>query len=384
MKKHPDLKEMKGKTTQLYIAKKKVDTEGRVTVTERVISKIEIDGTEEDYYNNLIQVRDFMVKNGRTAAAMYPPLDEQNGNTYRNMMECVFATTNIKCVAYYRKVRRKETRKRERENTDAIIVGRAKDKTYADLLRTVKEKIRDEKDATAQIKSIRQARDGNMIIAVRPEYQKVSQLRNILTEGTEITARVSTAGGRRGGTPIHIKGMDAIATKQEVGEAIQKASGVAKEHMRIGDLRPYYGSSQAVTVVLPEEAAEKLLKARELRIGFSWCAITRRVKIVQCYRCWHYGHTAVECKGEVDRGKDCHNCGRTGHKHRTCEYEKYCPVCNRAGHSSGTGACPETRKALKQARREAERKKEVQQEERKTEGGTGGTKQKTKEITTTA
>ena len=58
---------------------------------------------------------------------------------------------------------------------------------------------------------------------------------------------------------LHVKGMDAITTREEVIQAISAASGLKREEVRVGELRPFYGSSQAATVTLPEAAAEKIL-----------------------------------------------------------------------------------------------------------------------------
>ena len=228
LEKYPDLKDLTGKITYLYLTTKKVDSEGKIDVAERVLSKIETDGSEQDCYDNLTHVKNFMVANGRMAVALYPPIDEQNGDTFRRMLECVFSATDIKCTVYYTRDRRSPKKTRERNNTDAVIVSCAKGQTYADLLRTVKDKIKNEKDTTTQIKNIRQARDGNMIITVKPDQNKSVELKTILTKGTDLAARLSIAGGRGHRVTLYIKGMDAVASKQEVGEAIKKASGADK------------------------------------------------------------------------------------------------------------------------------------------------------------
>ena len=358
--KHPELEELSGQVTYLYLTTKKVEADGKTDVTEKILTKVETDGTEEDCFGKLLQVKEFMAKNGRATLALYPPVDEGNGDTLRRMAECVFGgggTTNIRCAVYYRGGRRAPPKAamREREKTDALIVTCAKEQTYADLLRSVKEKIKNQKDATEQIKSIRQARDGRMVIAVKPGQQRAGELKSILTKDMDIRARVSTAGAGGRAETLLIKGMDAVTTKSEVTEALKEVVGPADtERTRVGDLRPYYGSSQAVTVVMPQEAADKLLQKGEIRVGYNWCTVKKRVNLVQCYKCWHYGHTAVECEEEVDRGEDCRNCGRAGHRQRDCSNRKHCPLSNRAGHCAGSGACPYMREALATARRKEE------------------------------
>ena len=62
-------------------------------------------------------------------------------------------------------------------DTDAVIVTKKEGKTYADLLRMVKYKMKTvSKEATGVIKQIRQMRDGNMLITMERDQQKTGQL----------------------------------------------------------------------------------------------------------------------------------------------------------------------------------------------------------------
>ena len=148
--------------------------------------------------------------------------------------------------------------------------------------------------------------------------------------------------------------MDAVTTREEVAQSIAKETSTAKEEIRVGELRPFYGGSQAATVSMPEAAAEKILKKGEVRVAYNWCRVTRRVNLLLCYKCWGYGHVAAECAAEIQHGKDCRKCGQNGHLMKECKNERHCPLCEKEGHSAGTGACPVMRRALGKARREAE------------------------------
>ena len=219
------------------------------------------------------------------------------------------------------------------------------------MLRTVKEGMKGKEEMTNGIKSIRQTRSGDMLITTTKGSASAEEIERVLKETTTVRAKANkTTRGREGAT-IFIKGMDAVTTKAEVSEALIEAGGKAEE-MKVGELRPYYGSSQAVTVTLPEEAAEKILKKKELRIGYNWCRVIKRVEVTQCYRCWRHGHKAAACKNAEDRSNNCRNCGDKGHLQKECTLQKFCPVCKRQGHSAGTGGCPATRQALREARAE--------------------------------
>ena len=256
---------------------------------------------------------------------------------------------------------------RERDRTEPVIISPQEGKTYADLLRTVKETIKDDKETTSHIQTIRQSKEGNMVITMKPEQRKADELKNLLTRGMkEMKARISKR-DKRGGAVLNVKGMDAVTTKAEVVEAIGRESGVGANMVRVGELRPFFGGSQAVRVTMPEEAAKKLLQTGGIRIAYNNCRVTRRFPLTQCFKCWGYGHTASECEEAHDHGKDCRKCGRTGHVLKDCTNEKYCPICKNAGHSVGIGACPDMRRALKIAREAEDSRREVEKTKLQTE-----------------
>ena len=143
--------------------------------------------------------------------------------------------------------------------------------------------------------------------------------------------------------------MDAVATKGEVVEAVKRETGELPT--RVGELRPCYGSCQAVTLAVTQEVAQRLTTKQTIRVGLNNCRVTGKVKVTQCYRCWGYGHTAASCGGPTDRGTDCKNCGEGGHSKAECRRDKSCPLCKKTGHRAGEGAYAILRQALRDARR---------------------------------
>lgn len=121
--------------------------------------------------------------------------------------------------------------------------------------------------------------------------------------------------------------------------------------IKIGELRPNANNTQAVTVTLDKEDAEKLVKDGIIRVGVVNCTVEKRIKVTKCRRCWSYEHTATECTG-TDRSKFCYKCGKDGHAAKDCTDEVACPICQTKGHITGSGKCPAFRRALNQIRRE--------------------------------
>ena len=169
------------------------------------------------------------------------------------------------------------------DNIEAIVVSKGEGKSYAELLRTVKDGIKGKEDLTKNITNIRQTKSGDMVITTKKEKDSVEAIKRALGEVAEASTIVSKRGRGREDAVIFIKGMDAISTKAEVREALIEV-GARDAELKIGELRPFYGSSQAVTARLPEDAAEKILKRKELRIGYNRYRVSKRVDIIQCYK----------------------------------------------------------------------------------------------------
>ena len=350
MRRYPELCDLEGETAYLYLTTKSENAQGILKTIEQVIMKYKTDDSEADCWKKLTEIRR-MEERHRTEVAMYPPGEDARGKIFRKMVECVFVASKIKCSVWHKRSNKKREDNKRQNATDAIIVSQ-KGKTYADLLKTIKSGMKEEgKEVTDHIEAIRQTKEGTMLITKKANEDKTKEVRGVISKIEGIKTRTSAA-GRSKRKVIHVKGMDAITSKEEVLAAIVRETGAEKETVRVGEMRPFYGSSKAVTIVVPEKEAEKLVKKGRLRIEYNWCRVEMRVDLIQCYRCWRYGHTAVLCEAPEDRSGDCKNYGEGGHMRKNCDKEKQCPICEVKGHSAGTGACRETRRALRRAREE--------------------------------
>ena len=166
MDKFRELKEMTGKTTFLYITTKRIDHEGNKIEREQMLTKIETDCSELDCYENLMRVRDFMEKN----VALYSPGDARRVEIFGKMAECIFGGTGLNCCVY-RSSSKKENSQKGRD-TDAIIVSQ-EGKSYADLLKVVKE---EDKNTTDNIDTVRQTKERGVLITLRADEKKTREL----------------------------------------------------------------------------------------------------------------------------------------------------------------------------------------------------------------
>ena len=94
------------------------------------------------------------------------------------------------------------------------------------------------KNTTDNIKTIRQTKEGNVLITLRGNEKKTGEVRNILNKTGDIKTKMSV-GNRGKRTALNIKGTDAITTKEEIMTTICRETGINKELVRIGELRPF-------------------------------------------------------------------------------------------------------------------------------------------------
>lgn len=361
---YPDLKELDGDIAMLTICIKKEDNKGKETVSERHIFKVETDGTQEQWFDALVQIKQVLVNKKRTKVALHPPLSDSKGQKTRRMLECIFKDTNIKCLVYVRakvagtdgETKGQRGRSSKPPNTEAIIV-KQQGKTYSDLLKEVRERVKVGSAAAQGIETIRKSRDGNMIIVVdKKQRAAIEELKKDIGRGGEVQVNVSS--NRREST-LFIKDIDGITTKEEVMEAVCDAVKIQEGECRMGELRPYFGGNQAITIRLDKEKAQVLANKGKIRIGLSCCKIAERVEVLRCFRCWQYGHVREMCAGTNDLTDACNQCGKLGHKRKDCKSGAWCLNCKSEGHNAGSGDCPEFRKALQKARAKAKQKRKL-------------------------
>lgn len=89
--------------------------------------------------------------------------------------------------------------------------------------------------------------------------------------------------------------MDLEVTVDEIKDGLKAIIG--PEEVRVGALRPAFGGTQSVTVLVPFQAAKKLKEMSRLQVGWVLCRLIPREEEVRCFRCWEFGHTSSACKG---------------------------------------------------------------------------------------
>ncbi|GBP42973.1 Uncharacterized 50 kDa protein in type I retrotransposable element R1DM [Eumeta japonica] len=202
------------------------------------------------------------------------------------------------------------------------------------------------------VDKVQKTSNGNMLITLsRKSADKGQALLKTIQSILKEEAQVICKGPEE---QLEIRDIDEETTKNDVREALQEAAGddykIPEEVIKI---RPAYRGTQTASVRLPAATAQKILGEKgKIRIGWVNCRIRAVKTPLRCYKCWHFGHTTVQCKSEVNRSGLCIKCGQTGHQAAQCPNKSKCVLCaEKSGsqdtaHQSGSGRCPVFQEAL--------------------------------------
>lgn len=116
---------------------------------------------------------------------------------------------------------------------------------------------------------------------------------------------------------IQLRDLDCVTTKEDVLEAILREIGMTPDDVKVLTIRHVFAGEQTAVVLIPRQAASKLLDKGRVRVGLVYYRVREAPRLTHCYRCQEEGHKFRNCKG-VDRSKDCRRCGNPGHFAKDC------------------------------------------------------------------
>ncbi|KAJ8971053.1 hypothetical protein NQ317_018316 [Molorchus minor] len=238
---------------------------------------------------------------------------------------------------------------RARAETGKVIV-KAEGKTYAELLKRVKNNVNLEQ-AGIDIKRVKRTQNGDLLLEVE-DREKATKLKETINRNLEDVNVIQ----KTNEVTLHITNIDGDIEENELKEEIKKNNKDIGDTFQILALRQMRNGNKAATIKAEKRVAEGLLKTGKIRIGWVQCEIRKRVQITRCFRCLGYGHRTGDCQGE-DKSDVCIKCGKKGHVAKDCSNPPYCTTCNRDGHRADQMGCPIFRKLISQeSRKRASRK----------------------------
>lgn len=213
----------------------------------------------------------------------------------------------------WKKVERKKNIRKEkartkgvRQKADALIVGVTDPSSYADVLRKVKSEPT-LKELGENVARIRRTKNGELLFEMKRDPSVKSSLFKDLVKKT--LGEAATVRALSQEVVVECRNLDEITTEEELREALKTQLELddAADAAKIR-LRKAYGGSQIAEIKLLAEAANKLLKAGKVKVGWTVCSLRAVERLERCFKCMGFGHQAKHCQGE-DRSKMCRKCG---------------------------------------------------------------------------
>ncbi|CAH1107112.1 unnamed protein product [Psylliodes chrysocephalus] len=116
---------------------------------------------------------------------------------------------------------------------------------------------------------------------------------------------------------MHVRGMEAESTVDDIKDAVVESTGNWDEENKISELRPLGNDTLAATLTLKTEQGDKIIEDGFLRVGLVKCRVEKRLNVMKCQRCWAHDHYMENCKGP-DRSGCCYKCRKKDHNAKEC------------------------------------------------------------------
>ncbi|CAH0547303.1 unnamed protein product [Brassicogethes aeneus] len=252
---YPEILEIEGEDT--YITRT-IRTK-KESITNIIYKTVLKRPEEEDIIKALQELSKDMLANGRTKVVI-PRVRNIEINKLRKLVEIATYKQNVTIHIYEptKKNKQKEGKNKRQKNgskngikdTNALFIT-DKTKTYAELLKDIREEIKD--DPNLKINSIRETRKGEMLLTMNkldPNFNTLKQkMRDRLGDN-----KVRFKRAEENNKILHIKGMDAITTEEEIMAALCAQTGTANTNKEIilTSLRPAYGNTKNATIKTTE------------------------------------------------------------------------------------------------------------------------------------
>ncbi|XP_066602624.1 uncharacterized protein [Prorops nasuta] len=213
--------------------------------------------------------------------------------------------------------------------TKAVKVAVNEGTKLDDVLPTIRSKV-NPAVLGLSITAVRKTRAGDLLIEVGSETQedKVDALSREIDRalnglGSVVQLNPTTA--------IDVTDIETWATEEEILQALKDASNLTSESgaVKIVSSRVTFGNLKRVRALLPHKAAEALILAGRVRIGWTMGKVKPVTTPIRCTKCHQSGHRRAMCVSVKDRSGLCMRCGNEGHKSAECrETSPRCLVCS--------------------------------------------------------
>ena len=206
---------------------------------------------------------------------------------------------------------------KSKEKVYQIIVKKKIEEANVNVKKIVFEKLKSIKEQL-DIK-VHDIRDGLIIKAANEQQQ------DLILDQMKSTSTIECFKPKRIIPSILIKDIQRIESEDNspvnyecyIEREISESLKISEEEFNVKVIinKPNFRSVRAV-VNLNEDQTKKVFKTNRIRVGYSSCNIERSYNIIQCKRCYKYGHH------ELSKDKST----------LTCKNDRVCPLCSN-GHT---------------------------------------------------
>lgn len=210
------------------------------------------------------------------------------------------------------------------------ITGRVEGFSYVEAMKSARGKIKLE-DLGITSTRVRKALNGGLLIEVSGENSKskaeelVVKLRDVLKDSATVSCPVKKR-------ELTVVGFEESVTVEEIAEELSRTGGCSRADIKMGLSRTMNSGLGIVWAQVPVAAAARLAEEGRIKVGWTMARVELlKVRPLQCFKCWSYGHVQTTCRSIMDRRGGCFRCGQKGHLASTCTNPVHCAVCHDAG-----------------------------------------------------
>jgi hypothetical protein len=266
----PELKTMDGEFDVIEQTTRRKGAGGKTADTHQKVIKIQHDGSIPSIWKGLDAVRQECKED---KAVVIHHVEALSGERLKKLTQAVFRGEETRVTICTTEARRKKeseapapAKKKERKERETLALTiDLGDRHFRDVLKGVRQAVGGEPERK-NIQALRSTKEDKLLIVLDKNEDARAKVQKLLAS-QNLTAK--QVGPRERPEVIHLRGLDGLASREEVLEALESAVG-QDTTTKVGPMRPHRQNTQAVTVTLLKAKAEELLKAGSIRVGPSW------------------------------------------------------------------------------------------------------------------
>lgn len=246
------------------------------------------------------------------------------------------------------KLKTEAVKRKAPKGSVVAITGRNEDFSYADALKTAREKISLDKLGIDRSR-IRKAANGGVLIEI-PGVDSGAKADLLANQLNDLIGKDANIARPMAKGDVKLYNIDDSISQLEMCSLFAEIDDCPLNFIKTGTIRQQRNGLNSILVNCPLQLAIKIAKMGKIRLGWLTVVELMKKRMIKCYKCWHFGHIKNSCNSVVDRQGCCFRCGDRGHNYDKCINPFKCWACLDSGldgyHRSGSNECSTYNKML--------------------------------------